>query len=133
MVDRKSLRVRFNRPIIVGIMFCICLRARALVKLGWVVKKLTSIALHKVETGGYPAAACRKWFGFVIFLVISTQCNWVGSWLGNCYEPQSWWFASTSENGKGLVMNINIGGFHYIDGGAVEDSGSAVITEFANG
>ena len=81
----------------------------------------------------YPAAACRKWFGFVIFLVISTQCNWVGSWLGNWYEPQSWWFASTSENRKGLVMNINIGGFHYIDGGAVEDSGSAVITELANG
>ena len=79
LVDRKPLRVHFNRPIIVGIMFCICLRARALVKLSWVVKKPASIALHKVETGGYPAAACRKWFGFVFFLVISTQCNWVGS------------------------------------------------------
>ena len=30
-------------------------------------------------------------------------------------------------------MNINIGGFRYIDGGAVEDSGAAGITELANG
>ena len=43
------------------------------------------------------------------------------------------WFASSSENGGGLVMNIEIGGFHYIDGGAVEDSGADVITELANG
>ena len=30
-------------------------------------------------------------------------------------------------------MNINIGGFHYIDGGAVEYSGAAGITELSNG
>ena len=30
-------------------------------------------------------------------------------------------------------MNIYIGGFQYIDGGAVEDSGAAGITELANG
>ena len=30
-------------------------------------------------------------------------------------------------------MNIDIGSFHYIDGGAVEDSGAAGITELANG
>ena len=60
LVDRKPLRVHFNLPIIVGIMFCICLRARALVKLGWVVEKPASIASQKVETGGYPAEACRK-------------------------------------------------------------------------
>ena len=30
-------------------------------------------------------------------------------------------------------MSIDIGGFHYIDGGVVEDSGAAVITELANG
>ena len=52
LVDRKPLRVFFNRPIIVGITFGRCLRARALVKLGQVVKKPTSIALQKVETGG---------------------------------------------------------------------------------
>ena len=33
----------------------------------------------------------------------------------------------------GLVMNIDIGGFHYIDRGAVEDTGAADITELANG
>ena len=52
--------------------------------------------------------------------------------MGNWYEPQSWWFTSSSENGGGLVMNIEIGGFHYIDGGAAEDSGAAGITELAN-
>ena len=39
---------------------------------------------------------------------------------------------SSNENGGGLVMNIDIGGFHYIDGGAVEDSSAAGITELAN-
>ena len=29
-------------------------------------------------------------------------------------------------------MNVDIGGFHYIDGGAVGDSGAAGITELAN-
>ena len=52
LVDRKPLRVRFNRPIIFGIMFCRCLRAKALVKLGQVVKQPSSIDLQKVETGG---------------------------------------------------------------------------------
>ena len=32
----------------------------------------------------------------------------------------------------GLVMNIGIGGYHYIDKDAVEDSGAAGITELAN-
>ena len=67
LVDCKPLRVRFNRPIIVGITFCRCLRSRALVKLGQVVKKPASIALHKVETGGYPAAASRKMDRFLSF------------------------------------------------------------------
>ena len=30
-------------------------------------------------------------------------------------------------------MNVDIGGFHYIDGGAVGDSGAAGITELSNG
>ena len=30
-------------------------------------------------------------------------------------------------------MNIEIGGFHCVAGGAVEDSGAAGITELANG
>ena len=53
--------------------------------------------------------------------------------MGNWYEIQSWWFASSSENWGGLVINIDIGGFHYIDGGDVEDSGAASITELSNG
>ena len=52
--------------------------------------------------------------------------------MGNWYEPQSWWFASYSENGGGLLINIEIGGFHYCDKGAVEDSGAYGITELAN-
>ena len=52
--------------------------------------------------------------------------------MGNLYEPQSWWFASSIENGRGIVMNIDIGGFYYIAGGAVEDSGATSITELAN-
>ena len=51
-VDHKSLCVRFNRPIIVGVTFNGCLRARAMVKLVQLVKKPASIALRKVETGG---------------------------------------------------------------------------------
>ena len=53
--------------------------------------------------------------------------------MGNWYEPQSWWFTSSRENGGGLVMNIYIGGFQYIDGGAVEDISAAGIKELANG
>ena len=67
LVDRKPLCVRFNQPIIFGITFCGCLRARSLVKLGQVVKKLASIALQKVETGGKPAAACIKMVRFLSF------------------------------------------------------------------
>ena len=52
LVDRNPLCVHFNRPIIVGITFCRCLWAMALVKLVQVVKRPASIALHKVETGG---------------------------------------------------------------------------------
>ena len=51
-VGRKPLCVHFNQPIIFGITFYICSWARALVKLGQVVKKPASIALQKVETGG---------------------------------------------------------------------------------
>ena len=51
--------------------------------------------------------------------------------MGNWYKPQSWCFTSSSENGGGLVMNIDIGGFHYIDRGAVEDIGVAGIIELA--
>ena len=69
LVDRKPLRVSFNRPIIFGIMFCRCLRAIALFKLGQVVKKPASIALQKVETGGYPAAACRKMVRLLSFFL----------------------------------------------------------------
>ena len=90
MVDRKPLRVSFNRPIIVGIMFCRCLRAIALFKLGQVVKKPASIALQKVETGGYPAAACGKMVRLLSFFCDkhSVQLGGAAGWgIGMNHSP----------------------------------------------